>query len=164
MDPRPPSRFLSHSESPRRNGDVMETAQAECEQLLGAVLPFAQQMLEKHGGFHPFGGTLSESGEIAHTAGWTGEEHPHSLDVIDLLKRRFREGAKVRQYRATALVFDIRTIPPGKQVKQDAIAVALDHRDKYSVSVIFPYSLGSGGRLLIEEPFAVPGEHKIFEQ
>ncbi len=140
----------------------MNDPKSECEELLNAVLPFAEEMLSKHHEFFPFGGTMSADGEIAHTAGWTGDEQPASTEVIELLERGFRAGAQRGEYKATALVFDIRTIPPGKEEKQDAIAVALDHRDDYSVVVIFPYSFTSGGELAIEDPFAMKGEEKIF--
>ncbi len=46
--------------------------------------------------------------------------------------------------------------------QRDAIAVALDHRDDYSVIVIFPYSFKSDGKLEIEAPFVTKKEDKIF--
>jgi hypothetical protein len=36
-------------------------------------------------------------------------------------------------YIATAIVVDVRTIPPGKKEKQDAVEVRLDHVSGYSV-------------------------------
>lgn len=142
----------------------MADPKTECEEVMNAVLPFAEEMLTKHREFSPFGGTMSADGEIAHTGGWTGEEHPASTEVIELLEKGFRAGTQRGEYKATALVYDIRTIPPGKEEKQDAIAVALDHRDDYSVVVIFPYSFTSDGQLEIEAPFATRGENKIFSQ
>jgi hypothetical protein len=134
----------------------------ECEELMNAVLPFAQEMLSKHREFYPFGGTMSPSGEIGQVGGWTGDEHPPSSELIKVLEEGFREGAGLGKYKATALVVDVRAVPPGKSAKQDAIAVRLDHRDNYSVQVIFPYSFGPSGALQLEDPFAVPGEGRIF--
>ena len=45
--------------------------------------------------------------------------------------------------------------------KTDAIAVALDHRDGYSVMVIYPYRFHAG-RLVIEAPIAQQGAAEIF--
>lgn len=142
----------------------MTDPKADCEDVMNSVLPFAEEMLTKHREFFPFGGTMSADGEIHHTGGWTGDEHPPSTEVIELLERGFRAGAQRGEYKATALVYDIRTIPPGKEEKQDAIAVALDHRDNYSVVVISPYSFSSDDQLVIETPSATKGEGKIFTQ
>jgi len=131
---------------------------------MDAVLPHAQEMLSKRREFHPFGATMSRSNEIAQVGGWTNGEHPPSSDLIDLLEDGFREGAAQGKYKATALVVDVRTIPPGKSAKQDAIAVRLDHTDNYSVQVIYPYSFGASGALVLEEPFAVRGEGRIFDR
>ena len=142
----------------------MKTPKEDCEDLMNAVLPFAKQMLSQHREFFPFGATMSTSGEIAHSAGWTGTEHPPSNDVIALLNDGFRAGAVAGKYRATALVYDVRTIPPGATVKQDAIAVNLDHRGDYSVVVMFPYVFSSAGDLVVSDPFASEGARAVFRR
>ena len=138
------------------------TPKEECEELMNSVFPFAQQMLSKHREFYPFGGTMSINGKIAHTASSTGEEHPASQPLIDLLEQGFREGAKRHQFKATAIVLDVRTIPPGKKEKQDAVEVRLDHVSGYSVRVVFPYAFSPQGKLEFSPPFAAAGEGKIF--
>lgn len=140
----------------------MTDPELECAKVLNAVLPLAEQMLTTHRGFLPFGGTLSTDGEITCTTGWTGDEQPEPIEVVELLYEGFRAGAQRGDYRATALVCDIRTIPPDKESEQDAIAIALDHRADYSRVVIFPYAFTSDGELDIDDPFAVQGEAKIF--
>lgn len=136
----------------------------ECEALMNALTPFAQQMLAKHHEFYPFGGTMSVDGKIAQTASSTGEEHPASQPLIDLLEKEFRDGAKRHLYKATAIVVDVRTIPPGKKEKRDAVEVRLDHVSGYSVKVVFPYVFSSKGDLEFAPPFAVRGDEKIFGQ
>ena len=79
-----------------------------------------------------------------------------------MLEKGFRDGAKRRLYKATAIVVDVRTIPPGKKDKQDAIEVRLDHVSGYSVKVLFPYAFSSKGDLSVAPPFAVLGEGRIF--
>ena len=125
-------------------------------------MPFAEQMLREHHEFFPFGATMDNDGEMANAGGWTGDEQPESAEVIELLEKGLQEGAKNGEYKATALVYDVRIVPPGKQGKQDAIAVACDHRDNYSVVVYFPYSFDAGGELVIEAPFGSAGKGKVF--
>lgn len=123
---------------------------------------FAEEMLTKHQEFYPFGAIMDRSGQMGHVGGWTGDEHPPSSDIIDLLRRSFRREAQQEECVATALVYDILTIPPGKDIKQDAIAVELDHHDDHSVIVAFPYSFDQEGELVLEEPFATKGEGRVF--
>jgi len=137
-------------------------AKAECEEIMNALLPFAKQMLEQHGEFFPFGGTMKSNGEITYTAGYDGREPPPSVDVIKLLKDGFRSGARSGQYKATALVYDVRVVLPSSGQKSDAVAVALDHRDSYSVVVYFPYQIASG-KVLFGEVFAEKGEANVFK-
>src|SRR5947207_3237886 len=61
-------------------GDAL--AHEDLNELLNASLPFAQEMLAKHGEFFPFGRSMDVGGGIAHVAGWTGEEQPPSQEVI----------------------------------------------------------------------------------
>jgi len=164
----PPERSVENAStalSPSKNGGTaMKTPKEECEELMSAVVPFAEQMLSQHREFHPFGGAMAPDGQIVSVGGHTGDEHPPSQDLIALLEKGFQEGAKMGKYKATALVIDMLVIPPGKDVKQDAIAVRLDHRDGYSVVVLFPYTIGPRGNVAIEPPFATKGEQNIFSR
>lgn len=139
----------------------MTTPKAECENLMNAALPFAEQMLQKRGEFFPYGATLKGNGEIAYTAGYDGREQPPSNDIISLLKQGFVQGAKQGQYKATALVYDVKVTLQSTGQKSDAIAVSLNHRDNYSVVVLFPYQL-KNGKLTFGEVFAQKGESDVF--
>jgi hypothetical protein len=134
---------------------------ADCEALMNAVLPFAEEMLSQHGEFFPFGGAMRANGEIVSVAGYEGEEHPQSAEVIRLLKDGFIHAARKNEYIATALVYDVRVNVPSKEEKSDAIAVSLNHRDHYSIVVIFPYII-TDGKLDIGATFAQQGEADIF--
>ena len=139
----------------------MTTAKAECENLMSAALPFAEQMLQKQGEFSPYGAALKSRGGIANVAGYEGREQPPSNDIIRLLKQAFLQGAKSGEYKATALVYDVKVTLPSSGQKSDAIAVSLNHRDNYSVIVLFPYQL-KNGQLSIGEVFAQKGEADVF--
>lgn len=109
-------------------------AKDDCNQLLNATMPFAEQMLRDHGEFLPFGAQMLPDGEIVSVAADDGEHHSRSQDLIDILQATFKEGAVEGDLVATALVYDVRVVPPGGSQKSDAIALNLDHRDNYSVS------------------------------
>jgi hypothetical protein len=140
---------------------VSVEAKKQSEQLMNAVLPFAEQMLRNHGEFFPFGGTMSKGGVIENHGAWTGSEHPPSLEVIEALHNAYVSGAKKGAYIATALVYDVRVIPPGQNEKTDAIAVDISHRDGISQTVIYPYRL-KDKQLLVGEPYAVGNQHPVF--
>src|SRR2546426_1377236 len=99
-------------------------AHPDLDQLLNALLPFAQQMLSKHGEFYPFGSAMTTDGQIQAHGAYDGDEHPPSQQLIDLLTQAFRQQAAAGHIRAAAICYDIRTIPPGHSEKTDAICVS----------------------------------------
>jgi hypothetical protein len=139
----------------------MSAAQAECEELTNWILPFAKDMLDRHGKFYPFGGAIRANGELISVTEYTGEDHPQSTDLIQALKAAFAQAAKKRQFKATALVCNVRGRLPSNGEKSFAIAISLNHRDKYSAIFIFPYYF-SNGTTIIGSPFIKNGEGDIF--
>jgi hypothetical protein len=114
-----------------------QSQKRDLEQLLSAAVPFAKQMLIKYGEFFPYSSSMNSDGKISAVGGYTGSERPKSTEVIDLLRAVFRREAEVGKIRACAVVYDIRTVPPGKTQKTDAIAVELDHRAGMSIVVVY---------------------------
>lgn len=110
-----------------------DQAQADLDGLLNAVLPFAQQQLEAHGEFLPFGATLGADGQIALAAADPGQgEHPESLSVLEALYDGVRADRGSR--RAAAFVADVLI------EDRDAIRVELEHAEGTSIFVALPYS------------------------
>jgi len=140
-----------------------KTQKAELEKLLAAALPFAEQMLTKHGEFFPYGATMDPQGKITNVGGYTGDEHPKSTEVIGLLKAAYRRDGEGGKIMACALVYDIRTIPPGQTEKTDAVAVDLDHRDGLSVVMAYPYKIGADKKVQFGTAFAMKGAGEIFK-
>jgi hypothetical protein len=124
-------------------------------------MPFAEKMLTEHGEFFPFGAAMKPDGEIVYVGAYDGQERPPSQSLIDLLIGAFREHAVTGKYKATAIVYDVLIIPPGHDRKRDAISVALDHCENYSVVVYFPYDR-TAGAVTIHAAFANEGEREIF--
>ena len=139
-----------------------ENQKRNLEQMLSAAVPFAEQMLKTHGEFYPYGATMNSEGKISSVGGYTGSEHPKSTEVIGLLKAGFRRDAEAGKIRACALVYDIRTVPPGKTQKMDAVAVDLDHRGSMSIVVVYPYVIAGDKTVKFNESYAVKGKNEIF--
>ncbi len=140
----------------------MSAPKSECESLMNSALPFAEQMLAKHGEFFPYGQALTADGKVVDVGAYDGREKPPSEDLIRLLKQAFAKGGRSGKYRATALVYDVRVTLPSSGIKSDAIAVSLNHRDNYSVVMFFAYSL-QDGKYLPGEVFAQQGENDVFK-
>jgi hypothetical protein len=138
----------------------MSDPKSECEELLNVLMPFAHQTLERYGEFYSCGATLDASGKIALAA--IGEDVAEDLqEMVRIINDGFIAGARSGEYRATALAYEATVVPPGGRKKVDAIAVALDHRDSYSVLVFFPYTV-NGQEVVIGAPFGGAGEGQIF--
>ncbi len=103
----------------------MSDAQTETEELVNAVLPHVEGMLNDHGQFFPFGGAMTLDGGIAQLA--VDEEHRDSSIevVVEELKSKLRSGAGTNTYRATALVFPIQAQLPCADDETEAVAIAL---------------------------------------
>ena len=143
------------------DGPTMNSPKADCEALMNSVLPFARQTLDRYGEFYPFGGAMRVDGQLTSVGGYEGWERPPSSDVIKLLKVAFIAGAKESHFKATALVYDVRVTLPSTGEKSDAIAVSLNHRDGYSVIILFPYKI-ENSKAVLGAPFAQKGEADVF--
>jgi hypothetical protein len=139
----------------------MSDPKSDCHALMNFVLRFAKQMLTTHGEFIPFGAAMRPDGQPVAIAGYDGNEHPQSVDVIALMKDGFIAAARKGEYKATAIAYDARVKLPSTEEKSDAIAVSLNHRDNYSVKVLFPYKIESR-KLILGTVFAQKGEADIF--
>ncbi|HTA88944.1 MAG TPA: hypothetical protein VK745_05195 [Polyangiaceae bacterium] len=142
----------------------MTSCKDDCEALMSAVLPSAEQMLIEHHALQPFGSTLSADSQITQIGGWVVDSGSLTPELVAEFERSFRDGATRGELKATALVQPVLTVPPGKLEQQAGVSIHLDHRDDYSIVVTFPYRFSSNGELVIEEPFAREGEHTIFQK
>jgi hypothetical protein len=137
-------------------------AHPDLDQLLNTLIPFAQQMLSKHGEFFPFGSVMTADGKLEEHAAYDGDERPPSQQLIDLLKRGFRQQAATGQIRAAAVCYDVRTIPPGESEKTDAICVVAEHQNGEGANVYLPYKKGWFGKISYGEIFGTEREREFF--
>jgi hypothetical protein len=139
-------------------------AHPDLDNLLNAILPFAQQMLAKHGEFYPYGSTMTTDGQIVAQAAYDGDDRPPSQQLLDLMTQAFRQQAANGEIRAAGICYDVRTIPPGQTDKTDAIRVDLEHESGQSVSVFLPYKKGWFGKIQYGHLFATKRDAQFFVQ
>lgn len=139
------------------------TPKQDVEKLMNELIPFAKRMLSERGEFYPFGGYMKLDGGIVNVgAEQVGTDMPKSTDLFQVLKRSFQEKARCNECRATAILVDVRIIPPNRSEKSDAIQVLLDHKDGYTAEVFYPY-LGENDAIVYGAIFAQRGDGEIFQ-
>jgi hypothetical protein len=105
--------------------------------LLNAVLPFAQQMLAKHGEFLPFGATMNRDGEVALSASMPASENEQ--EVLAMLVSAHRQRAGEGAIKGSAICYNARVSMAGRSEKQDAICVELEHVSERCAQLFVPY-------------------------
>jgi hypothetical protein len=135
-------------------------AQEDLDQLLNALLPFAQEMLGQHGEFFPFGATIRPDGEVRMAAADAGEARPRPEDVLAVLEESLRADAADRAIKAAGTAANV-TVDLGDG-PTDAIVVDLDHADGESVRVFLPYSAGGSGGYVYGDLVGGEGDRRFF--
>jgi hypothetical protein len=146
------------------NDYISQNVRQDYAQLLNALLPFAQQMLEKHGEFHPFGAAMMANGEIVAAAGYDGTEHPSPEQIVSLLIDGFRSDAGKGKIRAAGLCVNASIQAIGNKKRSDAVQVSLDHSVGESMDLYLPYRRGFLGRYSYGEIKANVGSLSIFPE
>ena len=106
---------------------------ADMDSMLEAALPFAQQMLAKHGEFYPYALSMSATGAIAMVAADVGTDKPNALELLPVLYEGLASRAEA--LRAAAVVSDVK-LASG----EDAIRVEIEHREGVGLAVVLPYT------------------------
>jgi hypothetical protein len=137
----------------------------DLNELLNALLLMAQKLLAKQGEFHPIGALMLSDGRIQYVgAKIEGNDHPHSQSLIELLTETFQKEAAKGRLRAVGICYDVLTIPPGKDRKQDAICCRLEHCLGEAVDVFTPYVKTVGGGFQYGEVFSAKRTPQFFCQ
>jgi hypothetical protein len=116
-----------------------DLAQADLDGLLNALLPFAQQELEKLGEFFPFGAIVTVDGE-SRLLGVDAmqDERPDSASIISMLLADAQN--KREELRAVGICSDARA------TDSEAIRVDLEHSEGTAIAVLLPYVKKRFGR------------------
>ena len=151
--------FISNTAS----AQMTDSAKQDAENLTNQFFDFGVENLTKYGEFYPYGAAMTPDGTFIAVAVETESvnDNPLSQMVIDDLKEAFRDGARTGRFAATALFYDVRITLPETGLMTDAIAVAVDHEDDYSVKLMIPYTL-TDGVVTLGAPILQIGENDIF--
>ncbi|SEG55694.1 hypothetical protein SAMN05421819_3515 [Bryocella elongata] len=106
--------------------------------LLNALLPHAQELLRKYGEFFPFGAAIDDSGDVRMVAAGTGDEHPASQEVIDILLNGMKAEAGAGSIAAAGICLDSTFNLEGSPMK-DAVCCRLESHGGESLQVYLPY-------------------------
>ena len=135
-------------------------AREDYNALLEMLMPFAEQMLKKHGEFFPFGAAVSATGEVGAHATYDGNETPASEEVIAMLVQGFQGEARGGKIRATGICYDGRIVQDGKKV--DAVIISLEHISGSATKTCVPYTKRLFGKYRFGELIAALDEPKVF--
>lgn len=137
-------------------------ADTDFDQLINTLIPFAQEMISKHGEFFPFGSSIGTDGKVDLNAPYEVNNCPTSQLIIDVMTQAFRQSALDGKIRAAGICYDVRTIPPGKNKKTDAIWLSLEQQSGEAVDVIVPYKKGIFGNYSYGKFFAADRAPQFF--
>lgn len=144
-------------------GKPLENGQEECQKLFDSVFPFAKQMLTEHGEFFPYGEVMRQNNEIVSIGAKIEDgDQSSSSELIALLKSSFIKAGNAKEYKATAIIYDVIVNLPMINEKSDAIAVDLDHEKGYSVIVFISYTVNED-TFEFGEIFVNKGRSAIFD-
>ncbi len=133
----------------------------DVETVMNAFMPIATDMLEKHGQIFPYGGAMTTDDKLVKVSSYEGNKSRNSSAALSGLREAFHAGAGADMYTATALFYGVRVKRPDTGTRTNAIAVALDHEDDYSVIVFFPYTVVKG-KVKLDAAFSTPGANAVF--
>lgn len=139
----------------------MSETQADVEVLMKKLIEPVRKMLREEGGFPPFGAYLDTSRRVKKIAAEADDESDQDA-LTAFLEEKMQGFADANKAIATAIVSDVRAVPPGKKKERDCVSFALDHADDYSVIVFLPYELDEDNEVVFGELFAIDGDNKIF--
>ena len=105
---------------------------ADFDELLNAVISFAQFQLADGGAIYPFGASMTPDGKVGINAADAGRDKPPEPGTeVDLFADDDRPYPPTRygwqDPRRLHLRADVFCVPPGKTAKTDAIGVLLEH-------------------------------------
>ncbi len=145
----------------------MQQADDELEQLLNAIIPFAQRMLARHGEFYPFAAAVSRDGRLKFIGEFVGDlperTNPLAAELINYLREQLIAGASKGEYRATGICSGVQVNVPSQDEKSDAVRISVEHLDGQAMNVFLPYQLDPSGEVAYGDVFAAVAEPVIFQ-
>jgi hypothetical protein len=147
-----------------RKAKIVFAAHPDLNQLLNALLPFAEEMLAKHGEFFPFACAMNPDGEISNVEASDGTEHPPSSTLIDILIEGLSANAGSGKIRASGICLDMRLPASSDRAATDAVCCRLEHVSEEPVAVYIPYKISLQDKVLFQQMFATRLKAEIFRK
>jgi len=130
------------------------------QEILAALVPFAQQQLDDTGTCPPLAASLDGSGEIELHMPPLGEGGDTET-FLDLLREALRAGAQAGHYEATGLCMEVAAQREGREAPTDALCVHLEAPGE-SLHFFVPYERGPEGSIAWGDTFFGPAEPEVF--
>jgi hypothetical protein len=139
------------------------------QQLMYALMPYAEKMLGETGGFFPYAGVMGPDEQV-HVVQFAEETQvADPKEVFEFARQALRQGAQEGKWTSTALVADVDVAKPADEgadesaegEKVQAVSFALDDNEGTSVQVFFPYIVNEG-RVEFGTAFAERGAGEVF--
>jgi len=140
--------------------EISPETRKDFDNLLQLLVPFAEQMLRKHGEFYPFGAMVTTEGELSPCKTEEQSEMPDSNQVITSLVNALQNEVRNGKIRAAGTCHDGRITQGDK--KQDVIILHLEHLTGSVYKGYIPYKKGMFGRLHLGQLSTGVGEVRIF--
>ena len=134
----------------------------EYNDLFDALLPFCQQMLNKHGEFLPYAAVVGPEGTVSLVAGDIGEECPDPTRLFDFLIAALRKQVQAEGCRAAGVCVNVSVVDPRNGQKGDAVRFVYEHRSGEAFEIYVPYRKRFLRGYQFEKPFAKAGEPQVF--
>jgi hypothetical protein len=131
------------------------------DDLLDALVGFAQEMLGKRGAFYPCAAEVTAAGQIQMVTADLDAHHPSPEEVLDALYGRLRQAAASGEIQAAGACTDVTILLPA-QPAGDAIRVDIEHAAADPVRVFLPYVTEPAGGVAYGELVAEPGARLVF--
>ena len=132
--------------------------------VLTVLVPFAKDMLRKHGEFLPFAATVGTDGQVGMWGADMGVEKPQATALVEFFTGGLHAHAGTGQIRAARICFNVGARLPGYDGKVDAICCQVEHSGGVAKQIFVPYRKGFLGRMRFDEPVGLPGTPSIFPQ
>jgi hypothetical protein len=135
---------------------MADTWQEDIKALWGALMHWAIQELKENGTFSPFGAAMQLDNKIA-LVDAAGFDSPR-----DVIEAGLRESARKGEYKATAIICDIRAADTETGALFDAVHLAIDHVENHSIVVFRPYTIDAEKNVIFGQEQAQKGDFSMF--
>lgn len=132
--------------------------------LLEEFLPMAENMLDEHDAFLPFGGIMHDDGEMQYIGvNIEGDHKPDVESVLTKVETALVGLIEDKPVRAVAVFMDTKiSTSDHPDAKVDCIMARLEHKDAGALDTFRPYAKDPRGNYTYSTIFATDGEVRFF--